>query len=100
MDPEGPGQGAWTPLKNHKNIDFLSNTGLVPLKIDKTNKPSFNFGPSSACQRNTICWRADYGLLLVVFGSFLPSSTKNSPKNRQRCRIGLSLTKLSGSVHD
>ena len=33
-DPEG-GQGVRTPLKNHKNIGFLSNTGLDPLKITK-----------------------------------------------------------------
>ena len=32
--PEG-GQGVRTPLKNHKNIGFLSNTGLDPLKITK-----------------------------------------------------------------
>ena len=57
MDPEGVGQGVRTPLKNHKNIGFLSNNGLVPLKIDKATKPAFNVGPSSACQRNTIHWR-------------------------------------------
>ena len=36
-DPEvgGGGQGARTPLENHKNIGFLSNTGLEPLKITK-----------------------------------------------------------------
>ena len=26
------GGGIWTPLKNHKNIGFLSNTGSDPLK--------------------------------------------------------------------
>ena len=35
-DPEGGGaQGVRTPVKNHKNIGFLSNTGLDPLKITK-----------------------------------------------------------------
>ena len=29
------GQGVWTPLKNHKDIGFLSNTGQDPLKITK-----------------------------------------------------------------
>ena len=29
-DPEG-GKGVGTPLKNHKNIGFLSNTGPEPL---------------------------------------------------------------------
>ena len=29
--PEGPG-GPDPPLKNHRNIGFLSNTGPVPMK--------------------------------------------------------------------
>ena len=29
------GQGVQTPLENHKNIGFLSNTGPDPLKITK-----------------------------------------------------------------
>ena len=44
------GTGDWTPLKNHKNIGFLSNTGPDPLKNHKATKPAFNIGPSSACQ--------------------------------------------------
>ena len=45
-DPEG-GQpwGVRTPLKNHKNIRFLSNTGPDPLKNHKATKPTFNVGP-------------------------------------------------------
>ena len=48
-DPEG-GLGIRTPppLKNHKNIGFLSNTGPDPLKYHKDTKPAFNVGPSSA----------------------------------------------------
>ena len=42
------------PLKNHKNIGFLSNTGPDPLKKHKAPKPAVNIGPSSACQRNAI----------------------------------------------
>ena len=36
-DPEegGGGQGVRTPLKNHKNVGFLSNTGPDPLKNHK-----------------------------------------------------------------
>ena len=48
-DPEG-GQGV--PLKNHKNIGFLSNTGPDPLTNYKATKPAFNVGISSARQRN------------------------------------------------
>ena len=31
----GGGQGVRTPLKNHKNMGFLSNSGPDPLKITK-----------------------------------------------------------------
>ena len=41
-------KGVGTPLKNHKNIGFLSNTGPEPLNIHKATKPAFNVGPSSA----------------------------------------------------
>ena len=78
----GGGGGGSDPLKNHKNIGFLSNTGPDPLKNHKATKPAFNVGPSSARQRNAIkmafCWRADDDPLIVVFGSSLPSSTKKS----------------------
>ena len=44
------GGGIRTPLKNHKNIGFLSNTGPDPLKNHKATKPAFNVGPPSARQ--------------------------------------------------
>ena len=37
------------PLKNHKNIGVLRNTGLDSLNNHKATKPAFNVGPSSAC---------------------------------------------------
>ena len=43
-------RGGGTPLENHKNIGFLSNTGLDPLKNHKATKPAFNVGLSSARQ--------------------------------------------------
>ena len=61
-DPEG-GQGVRTPMKNHKNTGFLSNTGPDPLKNHKVAKPAFNVGPSSMA----FCWRADDDPLLVLF---------------------------------
>ena len=42
----GGGQGVGTPLKNHTNLGFLSNTGPDPLKNHKATKPEFNVGPS------------------------------------------------------
>ena len=107
-DPEGGGgQGVRTPLKNHKNIKnigFLSNTGLDPLKITKL---PFNVRPTSARQRNAIkmafrCWTDD-GPLIVVIGSFLPSSTQKNKKQKQKknvVKVGPPLAKLSGSAHD
>ena len=51
----GGGRGSGSlHLKNHKNIGFLSNTGLDSLKNQKATKPAFNVGPSSTRQRNTI----------------------------------------------
>ena len=53
----GGGTGSPTsPLENHKNIGFLSNTGPDPLKNHKATKikPAFNVGLSSARQRNAI----------------------------------------------
>ena len=51
------------PLKNHKNIVFLSNSGPDPLKNHKATEPAFNVRPSSARQLNAILmvfrWRAD-----------------------------------------
>ena len=52
-DPEGETRGP-DPLKNHKNIGFLYNTGRDLLKNHKATKPEFNVGPSSARQRNAI----------------------------------------------
>ena len=76
----GVGRGPEPPLKNHKNIGFLSNTGPDPLKNHKAIMQAFNVGTSSAHQRNTISMayrsRADDCPLLVIFESSLPSSKK------------------------
>ena len=61
------------PLKNHKIIGFLSNTGPEPLKNHKATKLVFNIGPSLPRQRNAIagepimafCGRADDSLLIL-----------------------------------
>ena len=50
----GGGTGGKDPLKNHKTIGFISNTGPEPLENKKATKPVFNVGPSSARQRNAI----------------------------------------------
>ena len=51
-DPEG-GRCPDPPEKS-QNIEFLSNTGLDPLKNHKAAKSAFNVEPTSARQRNAI----------------------------------------------
>ena len=70
------GRGPDAPPEKSQHIGFLRVTSPDPLKNYNTTKPIlFNVGPSSACQQNAIsmafCWRADDGLLFVVFGSSL-----------------------------
>ena len=50
----GGGSRPLLPLKNHKNMGFLSNTGPDPQKNHKAIKPAFNVGPTSAGQQNAI----------------------------------------------
>ena len=57
------------PLKNHRNIG-LSNSGPDPLKKHKATKPALYVGPLA------FRWRADVGPHIVVFGSFLLSTTR------------------------
>ena len=68
-------QGARIPLENHLAKGFLNDNGTDPLKSQNyqdTNVAS-SVGSSSARQRNAIQmafrWRANYGALLMVFGS-------------------------------
>ena len=55
-------------LNNLKAKGFLGNTGLDPLKTTKLPRQHLMSGRHR--------WWDDAGPLLVVFGSFLPSSTK------------------------
>ena len=73
------GQGVWTPLKNHRNIGFSSNTGPDPLKITRLpSQHSFSHHrhDSETPLKMAFRWRADVDPLMVVFCSSLPSSTK------------------------
>ena len=75
------------PLKKHKNI-VLSNNGPPPPppKNHIATNLVFNVGQKLTRQQNDIemafCWRADDGPLIVVFGSYLPSSTKKRSQSR------------------
>ena len=50
----GVDRGSEPPLKNLKNLGFLSNTGPDPLINHKATKQTFNIGPSLARQRNAV----------------------------------------------
>ena len=55
----GGGGGRWDresgpPLKNHKNMGFLSNSGPDPLENYAATEPTSNVEASSARQRNAI----------------------------------------------
>ena len=57
------GGGGWAgapTLKNHKNIQILSNTGTDPLKNLKAAKLAFNVGPLSPYN-----WRIDGGQMMT-----------------------------------
>ena len=91
------GIGGSDPSENSQSYRiFFSNTGPDPLKNHKATKPTFNVGPSSVSL--AFLWRANDGLLLGVFESSLPSSTKNNSKKP----LAVSWTpsdKISGSAH-
>ena len=76
--------GTDPPLKNHNTIGFSSKYWSGSPENHKVTKPVFNVGPSYV--RQAFRWRADVALLMVVFGSSLPSSvtyirvTRNSNK--------------------
>ena len=84
----GMEQGVRTPLKNHKIIGFLSNTGPDPLKPSQYSMLSHQ--PHAS-------WRADDDPLRVVFRYSLP--IKQKTKTKKKRQIWASLTKLSGSAH-
>ena len=94
-------QGVQAPLKNHKNIEFLSNWFGSPEK-------SQSYQASIQCwaiismpakrHLNGISMAGQDGLLIVVFGSSLPSSTKKTTTKKQS-KLDPTLTKFSRSAH-
>ena len=58
----GGHRGSGPPLKNHKNIVNLSNTGPDPLKNNKATKPA-----TAKRLLNGVALAADDGPFIVVF---------------------------------
>ena len=92
----GGGQGVRTPLKNHKNIGFSSNTGPDSLK-NRSYQASIqcwaNIGTPVKRHLMAFRWRADDGPLKGVLGS---PTLINLKKNV--VKVGPPLTNLSGSA--
>ena len=107
----GRGSGPPPPLKNHKNIGFLCNTGPDPRTNCKATKPAFYVGPASARHRNAISmafrWRAVGCPFMAVFWILYPpinlkkQKKKNKKKQKKNVfKFGPPLTYHSGSAHD
>ena len=77
------------PLKNHKNIGFLSNTGPYPLKKHKLQSQKSLLGHYRHASETPYD-----GPLILALGSSLPLKLK-----KKRCQSGPPLTRLSGSAH-
>ena len=67
------------PSENHKNIGFLRNSGLDPLKNHKAAKPAIKVGPSSARQQMAFRRRDDDGPIIVVW--YLDPTSPHQLKN-------------------
>ena len=67
VDPEGGGGGTGdrTPMENYKNIGFLSNTGLGPLRITKLPIQHSVLGPHRSTSETPFEWRFAGGLLMA-----------------------------------
>ena len=89
------GQGVRTPLKNHKNIVFHSNTGQDSLKKHNGYQASIQCWAIIGTPEIAFRWRADVGPNIVVFGSSLLSSTKKTLS-----KVEPPLAKLSRFVHE
>ena len=60
-------QGVWAPLKNKKNIGFLSNTGLDQLKITKLLSQHSMLGHHRHANETPFIWRFAGGLTMARF---------------------------------
>ena len=57
--------GPYSPLKNHKNIGFLSNTGPDPLKITKLLSQHSMLGHHRPASETPFKWRFAGGSLMA-----------------------------------
>ena len=97
-------RGSGPPLKNHKNIGFLSNTGLDPLKITKLPCQHSMLGHHQHTSKMPFKWRFADGPMARLKWYLYPPSP-HQLKNEQKKHTSQldppppTLTKLSGSAH-
>ena len=90
-------RGSGSPLKNHKNIEFISNTGPDLLKFSRLpSQHSTIIGTPAKRHLNSFRWRADDGPLIVIFG-FSPLKRKKNVVSvrimefRKECFVNLNI---------
>ena len=98
-------RGTGAPQKNHKNIGFLSNTGLDPLKITKLPNQHSMLGHHRHASETSIKWRFAGGSMMARLKWYLdPPSPHQLKKQQQKkeknpSKLDHPLTKLCGSAH-
>ena len=60
------GGGGLTLVENHKNIGYLSKTGLDPLKNNKATKPAFHVEHHRHASETTFIWRFVGGPMMAL----------------------------------
>ena len=108
------GDGVRTPLKKYKNIEFLSNAGLDPLKITKLPSQLSMLGHNRHTSETPFKWRFAGGPMMArLFWYLDPPSPhqlqkkkkkkkkkkKNNNKKKKPCHSWNILTNFSGSAH-
>ena len=90
------------PPENHKNIEYLSNTGPDPLKFSKLPSQHSTLGHHRHPSETPFKWRFAGGPMMARFCDIWilsPLKKRKRKKRCQSCRVGSPLTKLSGSAH-
>ena len=71
------------PLKNHKNIGFLSNTGPDPLKITKLQSQFSTLGHHRHASKTPFKWRFAGGMMIASLKWYVDPS---SPHQLKKCQ--------------
>ena len=94
----GGDRGSGTPLKNHRNIGFLCNTGLYPLKITKLPSQNSMVAHHRHASETPLKWRFAGGPMMAQLKRYLDPLSPNQLK-KNVIKFGPPLTKLSGFAH-